>query len=614
MKQLAQTIGAWRQKGGIRPWLYLPLAFISLALLDFVLRYVYRNHGAWRFLSPAPTIATISWCLLLVGIAALLPARGRKVYLGFAGIFFALLTVTHAVLQNLFRRFFMFSAVAFAADGAAFADTSYIRINPWVLCGVLVSFLLMTLALILAPCNGEVRTRGALMIALLIMLSGSGGVVLVHTLWLTPNQTLAWDNFNNPAAVYESFTDSTGALLVSGLYQYTVRDAALLCGVGKSLDEGERTALEQYATARRASNTDNEYTGLFEGENLILVQLEAIDTWMLAADYMPKLYKLKQESMVFAQHYTPAYITAGTLNTEFMANTGLFPATGSVPISVHERNSYPFSMANQFRAAGYSAESFHGSEGNVYNRATLHPALGYERYNSGNDMEMENYTLDRYLMAGYEDMTPESPFLSFVITYSGHGPYGHQNCIYLEHAKQAKKLARRSEENYIWAVGHAMETDQFIGELMERLEKDGLLENTVVAFYADHYNYYMMDDALSMEIKGSANLNMLQNTDFFIYAKGAPKQTITKVTSTPDILPTLSNLFKLEDGGAVYLGNDAFSEHGGNVFFSDRSDYDGTAYHDRESEPTRESYARAAEIDKAFRMSNLILRSDFFGS
>ncbi len=88
--------------------------------------------------------------------------------------------------------------------------------------------------------------------------------------------------------------------------------------------------MDQYVAEYEAAQTDNEYTGLLAGKNVILVQLEAIDTWMLQEAYMPNLSKLKAESISFTNHYTPAYITAGTFNTEFMTNTGLLPATGGI--------------------------------------------------------------------------------------------------------------------------------------------------------------------------------------------------------------------------------------------------------------------------------------------
>ena len=67
---------------------------------------------------------------------------------------------------------------------------------------------------------------------------------------------------------------------------------------------------------------------------------------------MPNLSKLKAESISFTNHYTPAYITAGTFNTEFMTNTGLLPATGGIATSVYGNNSFPYSLANLFGQQG----------------------------------------------------------------------------------------------------------------------------------------------------------------------------------------------------------------------------------------------------------------------
>ena len=120
-------------------------------------------------------------------------------------------------------------------------------------------------------------------------------------------------------------------------------------------------------------------------------------------------------------------------------------------------------------------------------------------------------------------------------------------------------------------MAHAKETDAFIGALMAALEENGLLEDTVVAFYADHYNYYMLDDALNMDIKGVDSLDLLQHTDFFIYSRSLEAQTVEKVTSSIDVLPTLANLFGLEADYELLAGDDAFSEDGGYVFFNDNT-------------------------------------------
>ena len=96
------------------------------------------------------------------------------------------------------------------------------------------------------------------------------------------------------------------------------------------MTDGERQQIDDYVAEYEAAQKDNAYTGLLAGKNVIMVQLEAIDTWMLQEAYMPNLAKLKSEGLVFTNHYTPAYISAGTFNTEFMTNSGLLPATGGI--------------------------------------------------------------------------------------------------------------------------------------------------------------------------------------------------------------------------------------------------------------------------------------------
>lgn len=252
-------------------------------------------------------------------------------------------------------------------------------------------------------------------------------------------------------------------------------------------------------------------------------------------------------------------------------NTGLLPATTGTSTSVYTRNAFPNSLPHLFREEGYTAESFHGSEGNVYNREQIHLNLGYEDYHSGSEMGMADYTMDSDLMAAFDDMTDDAPFFTFIITYSGHGPYSEENPIYLAHADEARAEATRTDGNYVYAVAHAKETDAFIGELMAALEEQGLLEDTVVAFYADHYNYYMLDDDLNMDIKGVDSLDLLQHTDFFLYSQDLEPETVEKYTSSIDVLPTLANLFGLSAEYELLTGDDAFSADGGYVFFNDNT-------------------------------------------
>lgn len=549
----------------LAPWLHLIFFGCGLIALDLGFRRICSFAQA---VDPADTMKllpfTLGWALVLTAVAALLPQLIRKIYIAALGSIFCVLCVVHGVYINMFRKFFSFSDLVFAGDGAAFVDASYLVIRKLLLAWIILCFAVMVLAAILTPPDALPHWIPGASMAIL----GIAVLLITRFAVLGKSTAIIWDQNSDPAFLYEDFSDSRACLSMLGLYQYTFRDLQQMLPQGTNLSDEERTEIAGYTVSR--THDRNEMTGLLAGKNLILVQLEAIDTWMLE-DYMPALRAVKEQSLVFANHYTPAYITAGTFNTEFMVNTGLLPAASGTSVSVYTHNEFPNSLANLFRREGYTANSFHGSEGDVYNRDAIHHNLGYEKYYSGSDMGMDNYMMDSQLIGAFDAMTAGDPFFSFIITFSGHGPYGGTNPIYLAHEAEAVAEAKRTDGNYVYAVGHAKETDLFVQELMEALETSGLLEDTVVAFYADHYNYYMIDDPLNMEIKGVDSLNLLQHTDFFLYSKDVEPQTIDKYTSSIDVLPTLANLFGLDAQYELLTGDDIFSDGGGYVFFNDNT-------------------------------------------
>ena len=547
-------------------WTYLVLCFCSLLGNALWFQWMYADHTYRRW--TAISLALIlGWSLLFTGIAALLPRLAKRIYLGILGAAFFALTIVHGVYYNMFRKFFSFGDMAFAGDGFAFLDSSYLVIRKLAILLGLLCLGLMVLAILLVPKEREGR-RFRLIAGSGPLAAGALGILAVCLVFFRGADTMIWDMGSDPATVYENFTDTRSSLSLLGLYHYTFRDIQLVLFPGGGSLTGEEAAeITDFAAQR--GHESNAMSGVLAGKNLILIQLEAIDTWMV--DYMPNLQAVKEQSVVFSNHYTPAYITAGTFNTEFIVNTGLLPATTGTSTSVYTRNVFPNSLPHLFREEGYTAESFHGSEGNVYNREQIHLNLGYEDYHSGSEMGMADYTMDSDLMAAFDDMTDDAPFFTFIITYSGHGPYSEENPIYLAHADEARAEATRTDGNYVYAVAHAKETDAFIGELMAALEEQGLLEDTVLAFYADHYNYYMLDDDLNMDIKGVDSLDLLQHTDFFIYSQDLEPETVEKYTSSIDVLPTLANLFGLSAEYELLTGDDAFSADGGYVFFNDNT-------------------------------------------
>lgn len=600
-----------RDVPGPLPYLYILPFFLAYLVLDFTIRGTYQGEGIVGLDYLPAGLFTLGWALVFAGLVFALPTVPRWFVRCVPLVTFVTICVTHSGFMSMFGRFFSFAVLKYAGT-AEFFDASYIHIDWRVILGATVTVLLMmTSGRLLQVIPPKLR-RETVLAGLAAFLLGAGLVAFTSHHYFSAGDEGDWNSQEEAIQVltYQNFTDTTNSLLLGGVYQYSIRDFWLLFFPGGSLSQGEREQIDQYIQEYEQARQPNGFTGRFAGKNLILVQLEALDTWMLDPDYMPKLSAIKEQSIRFNHHYTPSFIAAGTFNTEFQVHTSLLPATGGIPTSVYEQDSFPYALPKLFGDAGYTARSFHGRSGETYSRGVIHPNLGYESYTSGGDMGMEDETLDRYLINGFDEMVGEAPFFSTVITFSPHGTYGAENSAYLANP-EAEEIAKNHTGYFTNAVAGAMETDRFVGALMAKLEESGHLEDTVVAFYTDHYNYYLQNDALIQEMKGVDNMNLIRHTEFFIYAQDQEPMDVDKVTGSVDILPTLANLFGLDTQGAFLLGHDAFGDQGGYVFFEDGSWYDGESYWDSSS-GSPGNPARRVEIALGIHLNNALLRGDYY--
>lgn len=592
--------------------------FCTLVGLDGTLRFVYRGTSLTGFFSITPWGFTLAWAVMLTALTHLLPRKGRRIAMGVIGGFSCLLYLTHALLIRAKDTFFSFSILIFAGDGFKFLDASYLQVRKLVWIGFFCGVTATALSIFLVP-HGK-RGRASQIVSLVLV------PLCILAIRLDKQQTLTdrlqiHFNIHQASILYEDFSIPNECLPLAGLYQYTFRDFCVTYGVYDKLNRvsnGDTVkALDEWYAAK-VPDPDNQWTGRYKGKNLLLIQLEAIDTWMIEEEFMPNLSRLQREGLDFTQHFTPLYLDAGTFNTEMIVNTGLVsPFTGSTS-SMYNRNAYPDSLAHLMTAAGYTANSFHRSGGDIYNRAEIHMNWGYAQYHSGEDMGIPGDRLDydTELMRAYDTITAGQPFLSFIITYSAHGPYLNSIISQESFDWAAQRLPAGTSEMLIHAHAHAYETDQFIGQLYDRLEADGLLEDTVLVLYADHYDYYTLDNNLIMQQKGVQDLNFITRTPFIIYEKNSPAMKIDKVTSSYDVLPTLVNLFGLDNDGVHYVGNDIFSDNGGVAIFADYSWYDGEIYWNTlgTETPTEAILQRSAEIRQRLQMSWDTMKLNYFAT
>ncbi|MBD9243111.1 MAG: LTA synthase family protein [Clostridiales bacterium] len=611
-------------------WLSLLLAFLAYFLLDLSLRLFYGSMSDVSLWAWQPLVFTLLWSGTMTAIAALLPRTGRRIFLLVTFVPFALLTITHCVLYQLTGTCFSFADLAYAGDGTRFISASYFRLRKGEWFSLAVCLAMMLCAVIFMP-QTHVGRRGGIAAAVLAA-ACAAGILVVHTTQMPRggivehNEYLAWNDaasHDTLSETYAEFTNANRCLMLTGLYQYTVRGAAVTLWPQDTATDQRIAELDDYYASHPKEAADTPMTGAFAGKNLILIMMESVDDWLVTPEYMPNLYRLEQEGVYFRNYYAPIFLAAATFNSEFTANTGMIAPEYQVRNSYYAEHALPYSLANLFRDAGYRARSYHAANPNIYNRGQIHLNFGYESYNDYGDLGMDDYMLDSQLLRGYDQIVSDEPFFSFIITYSGHGPYTtEQQNISEPHLDRARTVIDYStvpytteaqKEEYTRAVAQAMETDAFIGGLRERLEADGHAEDTVLMLFTDHYCKYFSDVELISAIKGETDRNMLSNVPFVIWTEGITPQVSEKYVSTMDIAPTIVDLFSLDADLRYYIGNDMFGPDGGVVYFRNYAWYDGKTYdtgNDASSNP--DVLAMREQVREQLNVSQDTFRYDYF--
>ncbi|MBO4406649.1 MAG: LTA synthase family protein, partial [Clostridia bacterium] len=338
--------------------------------------------------------------------------------------------------------------------------------------------------------------------------------------------------------------------------------------------------LAKYFNSKTPTNK-NEYTGMFEGYNVIFFTIEGFSVYGVSEELTPTLYKLMNSGFVFNNFYTPLHYTS-TSGGECQNLLGLYPKDGN-PISMKEtgvqKTDCYFSLAQQLKREGYQVIGFHGN-GNMYGRLESHTNLGYDwrQYQHGLTLEMNNAGTkplwpqrDKYVVEASVDeyINSDKPFHVYYMTISGHMPYS-SNYVTRQYRDMVDPLPyTENTQNYLTTI---IEVDKAMEYLLQRLEEAGKLDKTVIVAAADHVPYF--DVATLEELTGktfgsSADLEYLKeqniNTDVYrnmlILWSGSMKEpvVVNKVCGQVDILPTLSNLLGLEYDSRMLSGTDILS-------------------------------------------------------
>lgn len=314
------------------------------------------------------------------------------------------------------------------------------------------------------------------------------------------------------------------------------------------------------------SNQETEvspYSGMYEGKNLLLIEAESLNNFAIDPILTPTLYKLMMTGIMIEGYNSPL-LYGSTSDTEFMANTSLFPSnSGYITYHRYASNTYPTTLAKQFKTEGYDTDAFHNSGGDFYNRNTMLNQLGYNFLDSNilglGAGELDSNTLNIAKWIFFE----KEKYFSFWITYSGHQPYTVEslNPTILSYYERVNQLYPNLPTQEKVFMAKNMDLDISLEYLIYDFNRNQKLEDLVIIIYGDHQPKDIFMDKPSFyefcDIK-EYDYDFCFNTPFIIWDSNLKSQTITKVSNPLDIAPTIYDLFNLDYNVNQVLGKSVF--------------------------------------------------------
>ena len=381
-------------------------------------------------------------------------------------------------------------------------------------------------------------------------------------------------------------------------------------------DEAAKSFREFYLTKENDKHT-NKYTDIFKGKNVIVIHAESIQNFLISDDFRngkpasfngkevtPNLNRIASEGLYFSNFYSQE--SAGTSSdTEFTFNSSLLPATSGTVFMNYFNREY-VTIPKLFKEMGYRTSSMHANRSSAWNRQTVHPRLGYD------DMYFytDAFEIDEKIGLGLSDSSffrqaipiikkmdkEHKNWYTCLIMLTNHTPFSditrwekENNKVFdvdykyevtdtegNKITKSAPYMEGTTLGNYFKSAHYA---DNAIGEFIAGLDKEGLLDNTVLVIYGDHdnklkksvYNKYYNYDYENDNIKSSDEDDFIKVDEYFyeinrsvpfiIWTKDMKgskyNKEVKKVMGMIDVQPTLGNMFGFSNEYA--LGNDIFN-------------------------------------------------------
>ena len=391
-----------------------------------------------------------------------------------------------------------------------------------------------------------------------------------------------------------------------GIYIYQAND--LIISVQPKInsmfgyDKAHKEFVEYFAEERPMSN--NQYTNMYAGKNVIAIHAESMMTNAMyltfnGQEVTPNLNKIARSGLFFSNFYSQ--VSVGTSSdSELTYNTTLMPTKSGTAFVSYSDKTY-ISTPKLLGEKGYYTFSMHANTAAFWNRQTMHKSLGYDRFYSKVDYEINK---ENVIGLGLADKSffqqsvqklkkidaEHDNWYGVLIMLTNHTPfsdidkYGEFPVDIVETVINEQGIEEQITHpymegtklgNYFKSLHYA---DAALGEFVTELEANGLLEDTIIVIYGDHdarlsrkeyeklYNYnfdtkqFIDEDDENYRKYDSYQYELGRKVPFIIWSKDMESKGINKEISNVmgmyDVMPTLGNMLGFNNKYA--LGHDIF--------------------------------------------------------
>ncbi|WP_252235830.1 LTA synthase family protein [Clostridium sp. ZS1] len=317
----------------------------------------------------------------------------------------------------------------------------------------------------------------------------------------------------------------------------------------------DKKEIEDWLTFNKEKIEDNEYKGLLKGKNVIFLQIESLENFVInqktnGKEITPFLNKLASEGLYFNNFYEQNN-AGNSIDCDFMINTSIYPLGNKITALNYGENVYPNSLPRILQKDGYFTISSHAELPNEFNWTELHKnSFGANELWTINDYVYEEsvgYGLsDKSFLSQTADKLKDikQPFFIQLPTLSNHGPFD------LDEKYRQLNLPDEVNDSYLGGYFESvLYTDNQLEMFYNKLNESGLLDDTVLVIYGDHtgVHKYYNEDIQDIDYENNWWDEVDHKIPLIIYSKNMEHKIVNKTGGQIDILPTICYLLGIDD-------------------------------------------------------------------